>query len=326
MNISTGIHVVGDYPSVTILYKEHVEAIQQLASACWGRRRELLQRSAQTGDALFVRISGNVLQVDVDRCEVACSRTRASASFFVQLLGPAAADILARCQDAYDLFYVDHLEPAAKDLFRTEALVLQPGRKLLLSGAESCAQLLHVDSLWPTLVGNVYLRPARAEHLPIPATRFPEEPGARTHPRDLRLIDDAEFDATIGKDSEPWERRRNVGPDTIKHNHAVLFCGNIVHGGPAPTAGEPVEAEPRIVMFQLVQPASSPTDDLSDYQNFEFSLFMQRYGCGPDTYQALRRTKGRWREHYIQDKDIEFGLLSRLEAKYGERGDGGSQQ
>jgi hypothetical protein len=315
MNTTTGIHLIDGRD---VLAPRHVSAIQQLASACWACRDKLVawdQERASPAPLLFAFINGRTLQVDVDLCAAAASRTRSLRHFFEQLLGPATHTLLKTCQDAYDAFYATTLEPAARQLFGpAESICLLPGRKLLLSGAGGQDQLLHLDSLWPTLVGNVYLRPAGAEARPLRATVFPEETGGRAHPRDLRELTDAEFDATLGSGSAPWTSRADVGPRTVAHNRAVLFCGNVVHGGPAPVDSPAErEAEPRIVMFQHVRPRSSPTADLSDYQEFEFSMFHRYYGATAPTLRALRATRGRWRDHFDGEEGDDFLTLDRLE-------------
>lgn len=317
MNSTTGIRLIDDRD---VLAPRHVSAIQQLASACWACREELVawdQERSSPAPLLFAFINGHVLQVDVDLCAAAASRTRYLRHFFEQLLGPTAPTLLRTCQDAYDAFFTTTLEPAARQLFGpAEPICLLPGRKLLLSGPGGQEQLLHLDSLWPTLVGNVYLRPAGAEGLPMRATVFPEETGGRAHPRDLRELTDAEFDATLGSGSVPWGNRADVGPRMVAHNRAVLFCGNVVHGGPAPT-DSPAErnAQPRIVMFQHVRPKSSPAADLSDYQEFEFSMFHRYYGATAPTQRALRATRGRWRDHYELEEGDEFLALDQLDKR-----------
>lgn len=297
MDLHTGIELVQG----PVLASHHVLALQKLGKACWRRRDDLVQwdtaRDGTKAAPLFTFIGGHVLQVDVDRCSSACTRTRSTARFFTDLLGVDAEDVLRACQGAYDAFYMTTLAPAAHRLYGAEnQIFLQPGRKLLLSGNPGEAQLLHLDSLWPTLVGNVYLRPLGSEMLPLRATHFSQEDGCSgmtRHPRDLRILN---IDDSLGRDSIPWDKRADVGPGTVLHNSAVLFCGNVVHGGPAPESSIP-EAEPRIVMFQQVRPASSPDQDLSDYQEFEFSLFQREYGASLATRRALRATRGRWREH-----------------------------
>ena len=283
------------------LIAAHVEALQRVSEACWSQRSMLLTSAVH---GAFLTISGDVFQVDVDKCAAACF-TRGGKKFFVKLLGEDAHKLLVLCQSAYDAFFTETLEPTAQALFANERIHRMPGRKLLLSGLPGRSQLLHLDSLFPTLVGNVYLRPRGFEHVPIEATIFPLEPrisAAMNHPRDLTspatLL---ELDDVLGCNSVPWGKRADDGPRHVTHNSAVLFYGNIVHGGPAPD--EVLEAEPRIVMFQSVRPGSSADVDLSDYQEFEFSLFNRLYGDTPQTRRAVRDTMGRWREHFAVDCD-----------------------
>jgi hypothetical protein len=318
MNLRSGIQVLDQTPALAD--PAHVQALQTLGAACWKQRARLVKwdkstmlDGTQTPRMMFVYISGGVLQVDVDCCARADKNPLEMKALFTKLLGEDHQRILDFCCDAYDAFFADTLHPAARLLFGDLApgssgpapgggVCLLPGRKLLLSGMPGAAQLLHLDSHWPTLVGNVYLRPRGHEHRALRATIFPEEPDlgpAAHHPRDLRTLEDTVVDGTLGKDSPMWSERKDAGPCTMPHNSAVLFCGNVVHGGPHPQRGK---GAPRIVMFQHVRPAWAPADDLSDFQDFEFSLCARRYGASERTRRALQDTGGRWRDH-ITDPD-----------------------
>jgi hypothetical protein len=297
----------------------HVSALQHVAQRCWQERRSLISWNASRDPMtprLFAWISGHVLQVDIDRCADACESTRYLHRFFNTLLGGQDAPgepehVLNQCQEAYDAFYENTLAPTARQVFG-KTVHRQPGRKLLLSGNTCQPQLLHLDSLWPTMVGNVYLRPKGSEDVPLRATIFPEEPIPQTHPRDLRSGDGIDFDQVLGKHSTPWNERKDVGPGSVGHNRAVLFCGNVVHGGPGPDDRK--EAEPRIVMFQQARADSSPAEDISDVQHFEFTLKHTAYGEGAETKAALRATNGRWRSHF-PDNCGEYKKLDRLDMK-----------
>ena len=316
MDLETGI-LVRQGP---VLASEHILALQQLGEACW-RNKKAIGRWIDMRIAFnsFAFISGNVLQVDVDQCALASTRTRYSSNVFLALLGPNAVSILKVCQQAYDSFYANVLEPAALDLYGTHVGVrLQAGRKLLLSGRCCEPQLLHLDSLWPTLVGNVYIRPRGAEGVPMLSTVFPQEhvDGNHrmlpVHPRDLQTLN---LDNIIGRDSLPWDLRVDIGPRTVQHNSSVIFCGNIVHGGPGPDEQADhimTSSEPRMVMFQMASPLSSPEENLSNFQEFEFSLHKRLYGNHQSTQQALARSCGRWKDH-LQTKDAEFVELLAIE-------------
>ena len=291
----------------------HVEALQHVSEACWSQRVLLLGSSAVRG--AFLTISGGVLQVDIDKCAAACDRTRRGKKFFDYLLGDNARETLILCQAAYDAFFTETLAPAAKEIFPLELIHRMPGRKLLLSGAPGCAQLLHLDSLSPTLVGNVYLRPRGFEDVSMLSTIFPHEPKISqemNYPRDLNsLAIQKAIDDALGCNSTPWKNRENIGPKCVKHNTAIIFHGNTVHGGPAPD--KHIHAEPRIVMFQSVRPGSSKDEDLSDYQEFEFSMFNRMYGDCLSTRRAVRDTAGRWREHFSVDCEADCETVRVLE-------------
>lgn len=318
MNLETGIQV----RQGPVLDSEHIVALQHLGEACWRNRKAIgswIDRRIAFN--AFAFISGNVLQVDVDQCAVASTRTRYSNKVFLALLGSNAVSILQVCQKAYDTFYLNVLEPAARNLYGIQAGVrLQAGRKLLLSGRCCEPQLLHLDSLWPTLVGNVYIRPRSAEEVPMLATVFPREgaddssPISPVHPRDLQNVN---LDGILGRDSLPWDLRADIGPRTVHHNSAVIFCGNVVHGGPGPDRlpeqTSSTTMDPRMVMFQMASPLSSPDENLSNFQEFEFSLHKRLYGNHQSTQQALARTSGRWKDH-MQTNDQEFFELLAIES------------
>ena len=294
MNVRDGLEILSN---TSILDEVYVRAIQQVGESCWKYREELVNWDIAhaTPPMLFVYISGGVLQVDIDRCYARCSiTTRSSTKLFHDLLG-ISTDILNICRVAYDRFYADILGPAACRLYGPyETIHRQPGRKLLLSGHPGQPQLLHLDSLWPTLVGNIYLRPRGFEHVPIRATRIVRETPSPYHPRDLRVNN---ADDALGAGTMAWDAREPVGPSHVQHNTSILFCGNIIHGGPGPDELA-VVAEPRMVMFQMVRPGSSPADDLSDFQEFEFSLYMRKYGPGAETRRVVEASCGRWKDHF----------------------------
>lgn len=329
MDRQTGIQVIDDRP---VLAPHHELAIQQLGELCWCHRDILTDLNSMHAPSapMFVYISGGVLQVDVDLCVDAFEdkiRTRSrspcefAVSFFADAFGSrvGASTVLRMCQDAYFYIFQNFLTPAGRDLWSEDVRML-PGRKLLLSGTPGEAQLLHMDSIWPTLVGSVYLRPQGFEKHDMRATVFPEEPDGpdlvniqSRHPRDLRVLN---VDSTLGRDSPPWNMRPDIGPGVVKHNSAVLFCGNVVHGGPAPCLSS--MAEPRIVMFQSVGPVSSPTTNLSDYQEFEFSLYSRLYGACAATGRALKSTQGNWKDHYHEEDD-EFKFLLNMQREVDEQ-------
>ena len=273
---------------------DEVCAIQLLAETAWRHRSHLVQYHPKA----FAVINGKVLQVDVDAC---CRATRPThlGKTMQELLCCSARgyrEIMVRTRSAFERFYQGTLVPAGILFFGEDTpLSRMPGRKLLISGPGCRDQLLHMDSLCPSLVGNVYLRATGYEGVPIVPTRFrADPPGAPTHPRDLS--DDLQAAAMAG--GIPWDQREETGPGMLKHNQAVVFAGNVVHGGPAARDGLL-----RIVLFQYLRPGYVPEEDLSDYQEFEFSVNYRLHGAHAlSTRQALRNTRGRWRDHFHEKK------------------------
>ena len=286
--------------------QDGIQSAQMFARGCWDIRHQLYAQYPTT----FAPISGGVMQVDVDACVKAVGPTRLGA-YLMQVFQVSARELLNAIRSlrtAFDTLYVDMLVPACQYVHNIPADQVRrmKGRKMLISGRGCQAQLLHLDSLYSTVVANLYL--STDPRAKIPATRFAEEPeGTPCHPRDLSDPQDAE--CLLG--GLPWNKRTEIGPKLLSHNQAIVFMGNVVHGGP------PVHMDAlRIVLFQYATPAGSPEEDLSDFQEFEFSMnYRLRGACDPATKAALLATGGRWCDHY--DPLIDSEVYSELERALG---------
>jgi hypothetical protein len=270
-------------------YPQGIQAAQLFARGCWPTRHSLFANYPN----VFTQLSGGVMQIDVDGCSQAVGPTVLGAHLqSLLMLSARGLFETVRClRNSFDMLYEQTLAPACQYVHQipAEQVRRMKGRKMLISSRGCQAQLLHLDSLYSTVVANLYL--STDPSTSIKATCFPEElVDTPTFPRDLT-------DPQISKcllTGLPWNKRRDMGPKILKHNQAVVFMGNIVHGGPKVTS-----SSLRIVLFQYATPSTTPDEDLSDYQEFEFSMSYRLLGAdASQTRRALCATRGRWKDHY----------------------------
>lgn len=208
--------------------------------------------------------------------------------------------LLRAVSSCFDEIYDHILIPEAADMLPDIPMKRMPGRKLLISSKGNPAQLLHLDSLYPSIVANVYLRGEGEEEVPIAPTTFLRDPETVPPPasRDYRRHDHCKSLLSGGS----WLTREKLVLPQLQHNQAVVFAGNVIHGGPKVT-----KRALRIVAFQYARPQSLPDEDLSDFQEFEFSMQGRVRGTQhPETRRALRETRGRWRDHFPNFRDPEY--------------------